>query len=77
MLIPRRKPACAPRPEAPGCYTNLASTVTHAQWNSGGAQSLCLIFGPMKEEVSVRDVDKRFCLHDKLRTKQTPPESPS
>lgn len=47
-----RKPASAHRPEAPGCYTNLASTVTYTQLESlECSQSLGLIFGPMKEEV--------------------------
>lgn len=33
-------------------------------WGSCSAQSLCPVFGPMKEEVSVREVNKVFCLYD-------------
>lgn len=33
-------------------------------WDGWSAQSLCPVFGPMKEEVNVREVNKVFCLYD-------------
>lgn len=52
------------RPEAPGCYTNRASLELRHSWDSWSAQSLCPVYSPMREEVSVREVNKLFCLYD-------------